>query len=75
MSLNFYWWKSTRSKIANGDEIWKPDALFFELFWKVSGIIFWKLSRHPDFTDLLGTTEARIEWSFQSFIPIKQLKM
>ena len=48
-----------RSKIANGDEIWKPDALFLNFLESVRNHFSenYPVSR---FADLLGTTEAKL---------------
>ncbi|MBL3547439.1 MULTISPECIES: AraC family transcriptional regulator [Chryseobacterium] len=48
-----------RSKIANGDEIWKPDALFLKFLESVRNHFAdnYPVSR---FADLLGTTEAKL---------------
>ncbi|WP_160136503.1 AraC family transcriptional regulator [Chryseobacterium sp. c4a] len=48
-----------RSKIANGDEIWKPDALFLKFLESVRNHFSenFPVSR---FADILGTTEAKL---------------
>ncbi|HAY3505656.1 helix-turn-helix domain-containing protein [Elizabethkingia anophelis] len=48
-----------RSKIANGDEIWKPDAFFLNFLESVRNHFSenYSVSR---FADLLGTTEAKL---------------
>lgn len=48
-----------RSKIANGDEIWKPDALFLKFLESVRTNFS---ENHPvsHFADMLGTTEAKL---------------
>lgn len=48
-----------RSKIANGDEIWKPDALFLKF---LEGVRQHFSDNYPvsGFADLLGTTEAKL---------------
>ncbi|MDG4652402.1 helix-turn-helix domain-containing protein [Chryseobacterium arthrosphaerae] len=48
-----------RSKIANGDEIWKPDALFLQFLESVRDHFShnYQLSH---FADILGTTEAKL---------------
>lgn len=48
-----------RSKIANGDEIWKPDALFLKFLESVRTHF---QSNYPvsRFADLLATTEAKL---------------
>lgn len=48
-----------RSKIANGDEIWKPDVLFLKFLESVRNHFAdnYPVSR---FADLLGTTEAKL---------------
>ncbi|GAE64779.1 helix-turn-helix domain-containing protein [Chryseobacterium indologenes] len=48
-----------RSKIANGDEIWKPDALFLKFLEKVRQHFS---DNYPvaQFSDLLNTTEAKL---------------
>ncbi|PKF74373.1 helix-turn-helix domain-containing protein [Chryseobacterium sp. PMSZPI] len=48
-----------RSKIANGDEIWKPDALFLNFLENVRKHFAdnYPVSR---FADILGTTEAKL---------------
>ena len=48
-----------RSKIANGDEIWKPDALFLNFLESVRNHFSenYSVSR---FADLLDTTEAKL---------------
>ncbi|WP_333596766.1 AraC family transcriptional regulator [Chryseobacterium flavum] len=48
-----------RSKIANGDEIWKPDALFLKFLESVRDR-FKSNYQVSDFADLLGTTEAKL---------------
>ncbi|HCN48542.1 MAG TPA: AraC family transcriptional regulator [Chryseobacterium sp.] len=48
-----------RSKIANGDEIWKPDALFLKFLESVRDH-FDKTYQVSQFADLLGTTEAKL---------------
>ncbi|MFP7655789.1 helix-turn-helix domain-containing protein [Chryseobacterium proteolyticum] len=48
-----------RSKIANGDEIWKPDALFLKFLENVRRNFS---QNYPVsyFADILGTTEAKL---------------
>ncbi|MBK1897638.1 AraC family transcriptional regulator [Chryseobacterium paridis] len=48
-----------RSKIANGDEIWKPDALFLKFLESVRTHF---ADNYPvsHFADMLGTTEAKL---------------
>lgn len=48
-----------RSKIANGDEIWKPDVLFLKFLESVRDNFSnnYPVSR---FSDMLGTTEAKL---------------
>lgn len=48
-----------RSKIANGDEIWKPDALFLKF---LENVRYNFSENHPvsHFADLLGTTETKL---------------
>lgn len=48
-----------RSKIANGDEIWKPDALFLKFLERVRDH-FQNNYQVSHFADLLGTTEAKL---------------
>jgi len=48
-----------RSKIANGDEIWKPDALFLKFLESVRKN-FKNNYQVSHFADLLGTTEAKL---------------
>ncbi|MEJ5050064.1 helix-turn-helix transcriptional regulator [Chryseobacterium culicis] len=48
-----------RSKIANGDEIWKPDALFLKFLESVRDN-FKNNYQVFHFADLLGTTEAKL---------------
>ncbi|WP_114822608.1 helix-turn-helix domain-containing protein [Chryseobacterium sp. KLBC 52] len=48
-----------RSKIANGDEIWKPDALFLKFLERVRDH-FQDNYQVSHFADLLGTTEAKL---------------
>ncbi len=48
-----------RSKIANGDEIWKPDALFLKFLESVRAN-FKNNFQVSHFADLLGTTEAKL---------------
>ncbi|WP_261511193.1 helix-turn-helix domain-containing protein [Chryseobacterium paludis] len=48
-----------RSKIANGDEIWKPDALFLKFLESVRNH-FAENYQVSHFADLLGTTEAKL---------------
>nr|WP_315029271.1 helix-turn-helix domain-containing protein [uncultured Chryseobacterium sp.] len=48
-----------RSKIANGDEIWKPDALFLKFLESVR-LHFSKNPPVSYFADLLGTSEAKL---------------
>jgi len=48
-----------RSKIANGDEIWKPDALFLRFLESVRDH-FKDNYQVSHFADILGTTEAKL---------------
>lgn len=48
-----------RSKIANGDEIWKPDALFLNFLESVRDH-FKNNYQVSHFADILGTTEAKL---------------
>lgn len=48
-----------RSKIAHGDEIWKPDALFLKFLESVRNH-FKNNYQVSHFADLLGTTEAKL---------------
>ncbi|UKB80758.1 helix-turn-helix domain-containing protein [Chryseobacterium sp. MEBOG07] len=48
-----------RSKIANGDEIWKPDALFLNFLESVRGH-FKNNYQVSHFADILGTTEVKL---------------
>lgn len=48
-----------RSKIANGDEIWKPDALFLKFLESIRNH-FSENNPVSRFADLLGTTEAKL---------------
>lgn len=48
-----------RSKIANGDEIWKPDALFLKFLESVRDH-FQDNYQVSHFASLLGTTEAKL---------------
>ncbi|QWT85777.1 helix-turn-helix domain-containing protein [Chryseobacterium sp. PCH239] len=48
-----------RSKIANGDEIWKPDALFLKFLESVRDH-FQDNYQVSHFANLLGTTEAKL---------------
>ncbi|SIR01556.1 hypothetical protein [Chryseobacterium candidae] len=48
-----------RSKIAHGNEIWKPDALFLKFLESVRNN-FKNNYQVSHFADLLGTTEAKL---------------
>lgn len=48
-----------RSKIANGDEIWKPDALFLKFLESVRSN-FKNNYQVSHFADILGATEAKL---------------
>lgn len=48
-----------RSKIANGDEVWKPDALFLKFLESVR-THFKNNYQVSHFADILGTTEAKL---------------
>ena len=48
-----------RNKIANGDEIWKPDALFLKFLESVRDH-FQDNYQVSHFANLLGTTEAKL---------------